>query len=192
MLKRNARVSGCWVKKVRCPPPGLISKTSCERCPLGVAFQNPCCHIRCLFCSMSSEELKENQGAVRMNSTSEADWDIFALEQLTGRPSILRQSQADNISRTAHRGAKVGFLEVSMQFVCACILFCVINRFSCCKLLFFSFIFIFIPLMAKMKFRLSLQSYVSLDPYLLLNNHLSILIIIVLIILVEAVILNFL
>ncbi len=72
---------------------------------------------------MSSEALKENQGAVRKNSTSEAAWDIFALEQLTGRPSILRQSQADNISKTAQRGAKVGFLEVSMQFVCFCILF---------------------------------------------------------------------
>ncbi|XP_016364189.1 transforming acidic coiled-coil-containing protein 3-like isoform X1 [Sinocyclocheilus rhinocerous] len=58
---------------------------------------------------MSSEALKENQGAVRMNSTSEAACDIFALEQPTGRPSILRQSQADNISRTALRGAKVCF-----------------------------------------------------------------------------------
>ncbi|XP_016151071.1 transforming acidic coiled-coil-containing protein 3 isoform X3 [Sinocyclocheilus grahami] len=58
---------------------------------------------------MSSEALKENQGAVRMNSTSEAACDIFALEQLTGRPSILRQSQADNISRTVLRGAKVCF-----------------------------------------------------------------------------------
>ncbi|KAF4105978.1 transforming acidic coiled-coil-containing protein 3 [Onychostoma macrolepis] len=58
---------------------------------------------------MSSEALKENQGAVWMNSTSEAAFDIFTLEQSTGRPSILRQSQADNISRTAHRGAKVCF-----------------------------------------------------------------------------------
>uniref|UniRef100_A0A671QD55 Transforming acidic coiled-coil-containing protein 3-like n=1 Tax=Sinocyclocheilus anshuiensis TaxID=1608454 RepID=A0A671QD55_9TELE len=58
---------------------------------------------------MSSEALKENQGAVRMNSTSEAACDIFALEQPTGRPSILRQSQADNISRTVLRGAKVCF-----------------------------------------------------------------------------------
>ncbi|RXN05010.1 transforming acidic coiled-coil-containing 3-like isoform X1 [Labeo rohita] len=58
---------------------------------------------------MSSEALKENQGAVRMNSISEAACDIFALDQPTGRPSILRQSQADNISRTAHRGAKVCF-----------------------------------------------------------------------------------
>lgn len=74
---------------------------------------------------MSSEALKENQGAVRKNSTSEAAWDIFALEQLTGRASILRQSQADNISRTAQRGSKVGFLEASIQFVCFCILFCV-------------------------------------------------------------------
>lgn len=81
-----------------------------------------------LFCSMSSEALKENQGAVRMNSISEAACDIFALDQPTGRPSILRQSQADNISRTAHRGAKVGFLEVNMQFVCFCILFSVINK----------------------------------------------------------------
>ncbi|XP_026079399.1 transforming acidic coiled-coil-containing protein 3 isoform X2 [Carassius auratus] len=58
---------------------------------------------------MSFEALKENQGAVRMNSTSEAACDIFALEQPTGRPSILRQSQADNISRTVPRGAKVCF-----------------------------------------------------------------------------------
>ncbi|XP_052429249.1 transforming acidic coiled-coil-containing protein 3 isoform X1 [Carassius gibelio] len=58
---------------------------------------------------MSFEALKENQGAVRMNSTSEAACDIFALEQPTGRPSILRQSQADNISRTVPKGAKVCF-----------------------------------------------------------------------------------
>ncbi|XP_077092666.1 transforming acidic coiled-coil-containing protein 3 [Siphateles boraxobius] len=58
---------------------------------------------------MSSEVLKENQGAVWMNGSSEDACDIFALEQPTGRPSILRQSQADNISRTAHRGAKVCF-----------------------------------------------------------------------------------
>ncbi len=118
------RVSGCWVKKVRCPPLGLISKTSCVRLPNGRGFPEPMLSYSVsLFCSMSSEALKENQGAVRKNSTSEAAWDIFALEQLTGRPSILRQSQADNISKTAQRGAKVGFLEVSMQFVCFCILF---------------------------------------------------------------------
>ncbi|XP_059373199.1 transforming acidic coiled-coil-containing protein 3-like isoform X2 [Carassius carassius] len=58
---------------------------------------------------MSSEALKENQGAVWINSSSEAACDIFALEQLTGRPSILRQSQADNISKAVHRGAKVCF-----------------------------------------------------------------------------------
>ncbi|XP_016090822.1 transforming acidic coiled-coil-containing protein 3-like isoform X1 [Sinocyclocheilus grahami] len=58
---------------------------------------------------MSSEALKENRGAVRMNSNSEAACDIFALEQLTGRPSILRQSQADNISKAVHKGAKVCF-----------------------------------------------------------------------------------
>ncbi|KAK9964236.1 hypothetical protein ABG768_005428 [Culter alburnus] len=58
---------------------------------------------------MSSEVLKENQGAVRMNSSSEAACDIFALEQTTGRPSILRQSQAENISRTVPKGAKVCF-----------------------------------------------------------------------------------
>ncbi|ROL49699.1 Transforming acidic coiled-coil-containing protein 3 [Anabarilius grahami] len=58
---------------------------------------------------MSSEALKENQGAVRMNSSSEAACDIFALEETTGRPSILRQSQAENISRTVPRGAKVCF-----------------------------------------------------------------------------------
>ncbi|KAG1934419.1 transforming acidic coiled-coil-containing protein [Pimephales promelas] len=59
--------------------------------------------------SMTSEALKENQGAGWMNSISEDTCDIFALEQPTGRPSILRQSQADNISRTAQRGAKVCF-----------------------------------------------------------------------------------
>ncbi|XP_067241486.1 transforming acidic coiled-coil-containing protein 3 isoform X2 [Chanodichthys erythropterus] len=58
---------------------------------------------------MSSEVLKENQGAVRMNSSSEAACDIFALDQTTGRPSILRQSQAENISRTVPKGAKVCF-----------------------------------------------------------------------------------
>uniref|UniRef100_A0A8C2E3D5 Transforming, acidic coiled-coil containing protein 3 n=1 Tax=Cyprinus carpio TaxID=7962 RepID=A0A8C2E3D5_CYPCA len=58
---------------------------------------------------MSSEALKENQGDVWINSSSEAACDIFTLEQPTGRPSILRQSQADNISKAVHRGAKVCF-----------------------------------------------------------------------------------
>nr|AAH95573.1 Transforming, acidic coiled-coil containing protein 3 [Danio rerio]AAI65293.1 Tacc3 protein [Danio rerio] len=58
---------------------------------------------------MSSDALKENQGAVRMNSNSEFACDIFMLDQPTGRPSILRQSQADNINRTAPRAAKVCF-----------------------------------------------------------------------------------
>ncbi|XP_051504449.1 transforming acidic coiled-coil-containing protein 3-like [Myxocyprinus asiaticus] len=60
---------------------------------------------------MSSVAVKENQGvcAVRKNSSSEDPCDIFSLEQPTGRPSILRQSQADNISKTVNRGAKVCF-----------------------------------------------------------------------------------
>uniref|UniRef100_A0A8C1WLQ2 Transforming, acidic coiled-coil containing protein 3 n=1 Tax=Cyprinus carpio TaxID=7962 RepID=A0A8C1WLQ2_CYPCA len=58
---------------------------------------------------MSSEALKENQGDVWINSSSEAACDIFTLEQPTGRPSILRLSQADNISKAVHRGAKVCF-----------------------------------------------------------------------------------
>nr|XP_055025399.1 transforming acidic coiled-coil-containing protein 3 [Misgurnus anguillicaudatus]XP_055025400.1 transforming acidic coiled-coil-containing protein 3 [Misgurnus anguillicaudatus]XP_055025401.1 transforming acidic coiled-coil-containing protein 3 [Misgurnus anguillicaudatus] len=60
---------------------------------------------------MSSVAVKENQGvcAVRKNSGSEDFCDIFLLEQPTGRPSILRQSQADNINRTAPKAAKVCF-----------------------------------------------------------------------------------
>ncbi|KAI7805795.1 transforming acidic coiled-coil-containing protein 3 [Triplophysa rosa] len=60
---------------------------------------------------MSSVAVKENQGvcAVQKNSSSEDSCDIFSLEQLTGRPSILRQSQADNINRTGPKGAKVCF-----------------------------------------------------------------------------------
>lgn len=60
---------------------------------------------------MSSVAVKENQAvcAVRKNSSSEESCDIFSLEHLTGRPSILRQSQADNISRTVPKGAKVCF-----------------------------------------------------------------------------------
>lgn len=63
----------------------------------------------CLFYSMSSVAVKENQGvcAVRKNSSSDESCDIFSLEQLTGRPSILRQSQADNINKAVLKGAKV-------------------------------------------------------------------------------------
>lgn len=84
--------------------------------PAGRDFPQPMlsCSVCLLSCSMSSEALKENQGAVWMNGSSENACDIFTLEQPTGRPSILRQSQAENISRTAHRGAKVGFPNVSI------------------------------------------------------------------------------
>ncbi|KAA0718162.1 Transforming acidic coiled-coil-containing protein 3 [Triplophysa tibetana] len=60
---------------------------------------------------MSSVAVKENQGVceVRKNSSSDESCDIFSLEQLTGRPSILRQSQADNINKTVLKGAKVCF-----------------------------------------------------------------------------------
>ncbi|XP_052007308.1 transforming acidic coiled-coil-containing protein 3-like [Xyrauchen texanus] len=60
---------------------------------------------------MSSVVVKENQGvcAVWKNSSFEDPCDIFSLEQPTGRPSILQQSQADNISKTVNRGAKVCF-----------------------------------------------------------------------------------
>ncbi|XP_056616481.1 transforming acidic coiled-coil-containing protein 3 [Triplophysa dalaica] len=60
---------------------------------------------------MSSVAVKENQGvcAVRKNSSSDESCDIFSLEQLTGRPSILRQSQADNINKAVLKGAKVCF-----------------------------------------------------------------------------------
>lgn len=81
--------------------------------------------VSLLFCSMNSDVLKENLGAAWMNSSSEAACDIFALEQTTGRPSILRQSQADNISRTVPKGAKVGFPEVSKHV--STFLFCAIN-----------------------------------------------------------------
>ncbi|XP_051945931.1 transforming acidic coiled-coil-containing protein 3-like [Xyrauchen texanus] len=59
---------------------------------------------------MSSVAEKENQGvcAVWKNSSSEDTCDIFSLDQPMGRPSILRQSQADNI-KTANKGAKVCF-----------------------------------------------------------------------------------
>lgn len=79
--------------------------------PTGRGFPKTHVVVFCvsLFCSMSSEALKENQGDVWINSSSEAACDIFTLEQPTGRPSILRQSQADNISKAVHRGAKVGF-----------------------------------------------------------------------------------
>ncbi|TRY93357.1 hypothetical protein DNTS_032852 [Danionella cerebrum] len=58
---------------------------------------------------MSFEVLKENLGVVRMNSDSETACDFFTLDQPTGRPSILRQSQADNINKTANRTSKVCF-----------------------------------------------------------------------------------
>ncbi|XP_036431123.1 transforming acidic coiled-coil-containing protein 3 isoform X2 [Colossoma macropomum] len=53
----------------------------------------------------------ENQGVcpVRKHVTSEAAADIFALDQPTGRPSILRQSQSENINKNVPKGVKVCF-----------------------------------------------------------------------------------
>uniref|UniRef100_A0AAY5EDC1 Transforming acidic coiled-coil-containing protein C-terminal domain-containing protein n=1 Tax=Electrophorus electricus TaxID=8005 RepID=A0AAY5EDC1_ELEEL len=52
----------------------------------------------------------ENQGvcSVRKSITSETTGDIFALNQPTGRPSILRQSQAENL-KNFPKGVKVCF-----------------------------------------------------------------------------------
>ncbi|KAI4885620.1 hypothetical protein NFI96_019062 [Prochilodus magdalenae] len=53
----------------------------------------------------------ENQGVcpVQKHVTSEAAADIFALDQPTGRPSILRQSQFENINKNVPKGVKVCF-----------------------------------------------------------------------------------
>ncbi|XP_026885941.2 transforming acidic coiled-coil-containing protein 3 [Electrophorus electricus] len=61
--------------------------------------------------SMSSVVVNdENQGvcSVRKSITSETTGDIFALNQPTGRPSILRQSQAENL-KNFPKGVKVCF-----------------------------------------------------------------------------------
>ncbi|MCI4376908.1 hypothetical protein PGIGA_G00193840 [Pangasianodon gigas] len=61
---------------------------------------------------MSSEVVNdENQGAlpVRKRVPSESAADIFALDQPTGRPSILRQSQAENVNKNVPKGVKVCF-----------------------------------------------------------------------------------
>ncbi|XP_058242644.1 transforming acidic coiled-coil-containing protein 3 [Hemibagrus wyckioides] len=53
----------------------------------------------------------ENQGAlpVRKHIPSESAADIFALDQPTGRPSILRPSQVENINKNIPKGVKVCF-----------------------------------------------------------------------------------
>uniref|UniRef100_A0A674ELZ3 Transforming, acidic coiled-coil containing protein 3 n=1 Tax=Salmo trutta TaxID=8032 RepID=A0A674ELZ3_SALTR len=54
----------------------------------------------------------ENRGICpgRKHSNSETSCDIFSLDQPTGRPSILRQSQAENLSnKTIVKGVKVCF-----------------------------------------------------------------------------------
>uniref|UniRef100_A0A3P8XZB1 Transforming acidic coiled-coil-containing protein C-terminal domain-containing protein n=1 Tax=Esox lucius TaxID=8010 RepID=A0A3P8XZB1_ESOLU len=54
----------------------------------------------------------ENRGVCpgRKHSNSETSCDIFSLDQPTGRPSILRQSQAENLSnKTTAKGGKVCF-----------------------------------------------------------------------------------
>nr|ALX18655.1 CPEB-associated factor Maskin [Salmo salar] len=54
----------------------------------------------------------ENRGICpgRKHSNSETSCDIFSLDQPTGRPSILRQSQAENLSnKTIVKGGKVCF-----------------------------------------------------------------------------------
>ncbi|KAB5582203.1 hypothetical protein PHYPO_G00184440 [Pangasianodon hypophthalmus] len=61
---------------------------------------------------MSSEVVNdENQGALpaRKRVLSESAADIFALDQPTGRPSILRQSQAENVNKNIPKGVKVCF-----------------------------------------------------------------------------------
>lgn len=63
-----------------------------------------------LFSMSSVHENDENLGVhpAGKQSNSEAICDIFALEQPTGRPSILRQSQFENLSnKTVPKGAKV-------------------------------------------------------------------------------------
>ncbi|KAG9274963.1 transforming acidic coiled-coil-containing protein 3 [Astyanax mexicanus] len=53
----------------------------------------------------------ENQGVcpVRKHIAPETSADIFALDQPTGRPSILRQSQAENLNKNVPKGVKVCF-----------------------------------------------------------------------------------
>ncbi|XP_066535508.1 transforming acidic coiled-coil-containing protein 3 [Hoplias malabaricus] len=53
----------------------------------------------------------ENQGVcpVRKHFLSEAAADTFSLDQPTGRPSILRQSQAENVNKSLPKGVKVCF-----------------------------------------------------------------------------------
>ncbi|TST98546.1 ATP-dependent RNA helicase TDRD9 [Bagarius yarrelli] len=53
----------------------------------------------------------ENQGAlpVRKHVPAESAADIFALDQPTGRPSILRQSQFENVNKNFPKGVKVCF-----------------------------------------------------------------------------------
>ncbi|XP_060727640.1 transforming acidic coiled-coil-containing protein 3 isoform X1 [Tachysurus vachellii] len=61
---------------------------------------------------MSSEVVNdENQGALssRKRVLSESAADIFALDQPTGRPSILRQSQLENVHKNIPKGMKVCF-----------------------------------------------------------------------------------
>ncbi|KAF4089845.1 hypothetical protein AMELA_G00042940 [Ameiurus melas] len=61
---------------------------------------------------MSSEVANdENQGArlVPKHVPSESSADIFALDQPTGRPSILRPSQAENLLKNIPKGVKVCF-----------------------------------------------------------------------------------
>lgn len=60
--------------------------------------------------SMSSEVVNdENQGVLPVHKQvpSESAADIFALDQPTGRPSILRQSQAENLNKNIPKGVKV-------------------------------------------------------------------------------------
>lgn len=59
---------------------------------------------------MSSEVVSdENQGAlpVHKQALSESAADIFALDHPTGRPSILRPSQAENVGKNIPKGVKV-------------------------------------------------------------------------------------
>ncbi|XP_062851749.1 transforming acidic coiled-coil-containing protein 3 [Trichomycterus rosablanca] len=62
---------------------------------------------------MSSEALNdENQGTLpvwKQHFLSESAADIFALDQPTGRPSILRPSQAENVNKNVAKGVKVCF-----------------------------------------------------------------------------------
>lgn len=62
------------------------------------------------FLSMSSEAVNdENRGVqlVHKHVPSDSAADIFALDQPTGRPSILRPSQAENLNKNIPKGVKV-------------------------------------------------------------------------------------